>query len=427
MAQVLAWSLRPHLYLMRCQRDYGDIFTLQLEIGPGDPYVFIADPKVALDLLREPRLTLAGEPRASISSVFGKHSVLLADGADHLRQRRTLLPAFHGSRLTRHRQAIIVATDRAIDSWPLQKEFSIRASLQRVALEGIIGAVFGSHEAVPLATIGRRVEDFVSLLSNRGAFLALALPNSMRTAISRGPLARRRYALDEAVREEVRARRTKGNLRENSDVLSDLLIAANDSSNGVTTELICDEVRTLLLAGHESTATSLAWTIAHLAANPVGLDRLIAETRSERGQPFAEAAVSESLRLTPPLLGVQRQLTAPVKVHGYTLPAQTLVAPCAYLIHRRDDLYPNPNVFDPARFLGRKPDPAAWLPFGGGPRRCLGAPFARLQLHTMLERICQRTQFRAPHPTHHEAVRRQGLSLAPAGGGRVVLTERRPG
>jgi len=338
-----------------------------------------------------------------------------------------LLPAFQGSRLSAQRQAIIDGTDRAIDSWPLQQEFSILDSLHRVALEGIVGAVFGSYEAVPPTEIARQVENFIGPFSNRGASiaLALALPSSVRTAISRRPLARRRRAMDAAILEEVKARRAAGNLPENSDVLSDLLIAAQDPSNGITTELICDEVRTLLLTGHGSTANSLAWTIVHLAENPASLERLTTEVRSERGGlRYAEAAVSESLRLTPPLLGVQRKLTAPIETHGYLLPAQTLVAPCAYLIHRREDRYPNPDGFDPDRFLNREPDPGAWLPFGGGPRRCLGAPFARLQLHTMLARICERTRFRALHPGYQEASRRQGLSLAPAAGGRVILTER---
>jgi cytochrome P450 len=378
-------------------------------------------------LIREPKLTLAGNLRGSNATLFGKHSVLLADGADHLRQRRALLPAFQGTRLSTQRRAIVDATDRAIDSWPLRKEFSILGSLHRAALEGIVGAVFGTHAAVPPAEIGRHVEDFIGPLNNRGAFiaLALALPDSVRTAISRRPLARRRQAMDAAILEEVQARRAKGNPPENSDVLSDLLIAAKDPGNGITTELICDEVRTLLLTGHGSTANSLAWAIAHLVENPASLDRLTTEVRSERGgRRYAEAAVSESLRLTPPLLGVQRKLTAPIETHGYLLPAQTLVAPCAYLIHRREDRYPNPDVFDPGRFLDREPDPGAWLPFGGGPRRCLGAPFARLQLHTMLERICERTRFRAPHQGYQEAGRRQGLSLAPAAGGRVILTER---
>jgi cytochrome P450 len=258
------------------------------------------------------------------------------------------------------------------------------------------------------------------LVANRSAFLALALPERLRSALSLKTLDRRRKILDDLILEEVAAHRTSG---ENPSVLSDLLAGAAGAGVVSTDEAICDQIRTLLLAGHESTATSLAWAIAHLVQKPDVLNRLTTEVRNGGdGTLYADAILSESLRLTPPLPGAQRKLTAPLEACDYLMPAGTLIAPCAYLIHRRDDLYPDPYAFRPERFLSN-PETVTWMPFGGGTRRCPGAAVARFQLNTMLRRICRRTRLRPEG--RPEAIRRRGLVLAPAGGGRIVLVDRR--
>ena len=381
-AQAIRWSLQPGTFLERCQRNHGDVFTVHLDVGRA-PRVLIADPEAAERLLTNPPLTAAPSTRASIAPVFGEESVLLANGKVHQRRRRAMLPAFQGRHLDRYRELIVAATDREIETWPLGREFALRPRLQAITLEVILGAIFGFRDGASRERIGEQVDRLLGVVANRGAALAVALPSWLRTMVARGPLAGRRAEMDAAIFTEMaRCRAESGG--DSECALSYLMSAGDDEGEGLTDQEVCDQVRTLLLAGHESTATSLAWSFEHLVHEPRMFDRLSAEANgSDAGdcvERYADAVVTETLRLSPPLPIIQRELTEPWAIGDYTLPAKTLVAPCGYLIHRRPDLYPNPHTFEPERFLDHGPTPHAWLPFGGGPRRCLGANFARLQM-----------------------------------------------
>jgi cytochrome P450 len=418
--QVLKWGFRPGPFLEECQRNYGDLFSLRLEPQADSASVVVADPDLVKKLFQKPALTVAGETRTSMAGVFGHESVLLTDGELHASQRKWVRPGLQPARLDQHKQSITDAIDRAIDEWPLGRPFSIRPSLQAAGLKVIMKIVFGRIESQRSTEIEHQVDRLLGLVANRSAFLALALPERLRNKLSRKALDGPRKALDNLILQEVDAHTSKC---DDLSVLSHLLSGAAQAGVVPTEEAICDQIRTLLLTGHESTATSLAWTIAHLVQKPDALNRLTTEVRDiEDGTQYADAILSESLRLTPPLASAQRKLTVPLETNGYFLPPGTLIAPCSYLLHRRADLYPDPHAFRPERFLTKSPA-LSWIPFGGGTRRCLGASVARLQLNMMLCRICQRTRLRSGGSP--EGIRRRGIVLAPAQGGRVVVVDRR--
>ena len=419
--QILGWALRPGPFLKQAQADFGDLFTLRLDLRSDRPSVFVADPGVVKRIFSDPSLTAVGDARSLLPEVFGRHSILVADDEVHAAQRKLLRPGFQQSRFGRYRESILAATDKAIDSWPTNQPFSLRPSLHAASLTVIISLVFGRGHLVEQARLSHHVEDLLRVVATPSAFLAQALPTSVRLPISRRRLGRRRTELDRAIIDEV-ARARAGDV-EGDTVLADLVFADADSAS-LNDDYICDQLRTLLLAGHETSATSLAWTLTHLVHTPSTLELLSDAARNDpdTAVSYADAAISESLRLTPPLPSVQRVLTTPLETDDYRLPENTIVVPCAYLIHRREEIYPDPNVFDPSRFLGRR-EGASWLPFGGGSRRCLGAPLARFQLNVMLRRICERTRLHASGPP--ENMRRRGLVLAPSHEGRVVLEERR--
>jgi len=420
--QALEWALRPATFLERCHRDHGDLITVRLDVGRA-PRVLIAEPQTASRILSDPSLTKTPDSRASIIPVFGEESVLLADGEEHIQRRRRMLPAFHGAKLKDYHREILAATDREIEGWPLGRPISLRTRLQRLSLHLILEAVLGSATQQVREESGERMGALLATVANRRAALAVALPGRLRALLARGALGPSRADLDAVIVAEIERRHRAEDL--GTDALTDLLVPGDDGE-ALGTEVICDQVRTLLLAGHESIATSLAWTIEHLVHAPAAAERLARESRSEDGdggKAFAEAILSESLRLSPPLANTQRQLTAELPTGSYTLPPGTLVTPCAFLIHRRPDLYPEPDKFRPERFLDAPPIPRAWMPFGGGARRCLGAGFARHQMNLILCRLSERLDFEAASAAR-ESVRRRGIVFSPAKGANVVITQR---
>jgi cytochrome P450 len=423
-AQVLNIMLRPAQFLEECRRQHGDLFTLRLEILGKTPNVLISDPELTATLFRDATLTQAGGTRGSMAPIFGENSVLLLDGAEHMRRRRSLRPAFHGSLLDRYRDGIVTATDREIDRWKTGRAFSLRPGLRRITLDSILDSVFGFRDAERQAEFGYLIDRLLAIAAHPAAYLGRAIPAPLRAVAAR-TVTRHRRALDAAILEEIALRRADPSTAHRIDAVSHLIVLSEGERGATADASLCDQVRTLLLAGHESTATSLAWTLEHLLHQSTAHERLGVEvTRGKTGDPYVDAVCTEALRMSPPLLYMQRQLTVPLQVGGHLLSASTLVAPCAYLVHRRPDLYPEPNAFRPERFLGNSPDPIGWLPFGGGSRRCLGAQFARFQMNTILRRLFERTELRAASPRECRRGHLQGIVFTPAHGARAVMTKR---
>ena len=414
---TLGFLLSPPRFMDACRRRYGDVIFMSTAFDPG--FVLVFDPEVVREVFKAPPERLrAGEANAILAPLLGERSVLLLDGAEHLRQRRLLLPPFHGKRLQAHEQVMRDAADQQIDAWPRGETFPLRPSMQALTLEVIMTAIFGVEEGERRDELKRRIRDVLSPMRARRARM-LALVLSGGRAGDRGAMARftaQRRALDEALYAEIDRRRSTADLDERDDVMSMLLQARDEDGQPMTDVELRDELVTLLVAGHETTATGLAWTFDLLLHHP----RVLA--RAQEGDPrYLDAVVKEALRVRPVVPGVGRVVRGgPFELAGYSLPEGTAINPSISMIHRRGDRYPSPRDFRPERFLEPDaPDTYTWLPFGGGTRRCLGASFALQEMRIVVARVLERVTLR-PARRRMSAVRRQGITLVPADGVRVT-------
>jgi cytochrome P450 len=413
-AQAVAWAARPVPLLRACRRRYGDAFTLRFA-GVGTYVVLSGPDDIRSVFTAGPEDLRAGEGNALLRGVLGDARVLmLLDGADHLARRRILSRPFHGEHLARWRQTMADVAAREVASWPTGP-ISLQKPMLDLTMEVILRVVFGFEEGGRLPEIRARIGGLVAAAANPLAMV----PWLRRDLGRRSPWARfqaRRQAAEATLRAEIAERRRDPRLEERVDVLSALILA------GLPVEDLVAELLTLLAAGHETTATSLAWAFERLVRHPAALERLTAEAREGEDDAYASAVVAETLRLRPPLPLLSRKVMRPFEVAGYELPPDVTAGPCPWLVHRRPDLHPDPEAFRPERFLDRPPDPATWLPFGGGPRRCLGASFATLEMTIVLRELLRRVRL-APTREPGELTTRRAIVLAPAGGGRVEVTQ----
>lgn len=422
-AQTMRWAVRPIPLMERCLREYGECFTVRLA-ALGE-VVFLADPAAIGQVFTAgaDQLT-AGEGNAILEPVVGPRSVLLLDGPEHLRERRLLLPSFHGDRTRGYGRLIAEVVDRDLDRWPLGAPFALRPRMQAITLEVIIRAVFGVRERNRVTELGRVLSRMLEASSGRP--LMTMLPALRRDLGPWSPWARftrARDEVDEVLFAEIARRRRERAEERGTDVLSTLIAARHEDGRPMSDAELRDELATLLVAGHETTATALAWAFERLLRHPSVLRRLVQEV--ERGDDaYLDAVVKETLRLRPVLSIVVRRLAAPMELGGHRLPAGTHVAPCIYLTHRLPRLYPRPAAFRPERFLDRTPDAYAWIPFGGGVRRCLGAGFATLEMKEVLRTVLRRARLRAPDP-RPESARRRAVTLAPSRDALAVMDELR--
>jgi cytochrome P450 len=358
-----------------------------------------------------PERTNAGEANEILRPTLGSHSLLLLDGEEHMRQRKLMLPAFHGERIGRYREIMRAATERAIASWPAGEAFALRPHAQAITLEVIMRAVFGVEDAAAMARLREPLRRLLDWAGEPGALFVLAVLGPQNRIVRRlladryvGPVDRELYAL-------IAERRKAPDLAERDDVLSTLLLARDEDGEPMTDVELRDELLTLLVAGHETTATSLAWAVERLLRHPGGLQRLTGDAE------YTDAVVKEILRLRPVVAIVLRKLLEPLPIAGDELPAGTIVAPCILLVHRREDVYPEPEAFRPERFLGTAPGTYSWIPFGGGVRRCLGAAFAQVEMQVVLQTLAESA--RLEPVGEDETPRRRGVTLVPSRGALV--------
>ena len=419
--QAIRYARDPLGFFNRLQRRYGSIFTIKF------PYfgriVYAADPALVKQVFSgDPGQFHAGEANATVlEPAVGPSSVLTLDDDEHMRQRKLLLPPFHGRSIERYGELIREVTDRDIDSWPVGRPFALRPHTQRITLAVILRAVFGVREQARFDRAARLVNHFTER-----ADLVTQLPFLRRNLGRFSPWARfirSRDAVDAFIYEEIAARRADPDAAERDDVLSLLLRATHDDGSPLSDRELRDELVTVLGAGHETTATALAWAIERLLRNPQVLDRL--EQSIAAGEDdYLDATIKETLRARPIIVDVARKLTAPFELASYELPAGTFVLPAIATLHYREDLYPEPFSFRPERFLGVNVDHYAWIPFGGGVRRCVGAAFAQYEMRIVLRSILERAELRAAD-LKPERPKPRNITLAPAKGCRVVL-ERPP-
>jgi cytochrome P450 len=319
-------------------------------------------------------------------------------------------------------ELIARATEREVDSWPLDRKFALQPRMQAITFEVILQAVFGLADAARRAELGAAIRRALDMVANPLSELLMGLPGRIGPVNVRAGFERAVADADALLLAEIARQRRDPALAEREDILALLLQARDEDGEPMTDRELRDELVTLLLAGHETTATALAWAFDYLLHDRNALERLTAECRDGGGD-YLEAVVQEVLRLRPPIAFVDRRLVIRAELSGHVLPPGTIVAPCVYLAHRRPDLYPEPAAFRPERFLEHPPETYGWLPFGGGVRRCVGASFAIFELKVVLKTILARARLRTASGDPEPAMRR-AIVLAPRRGTRAVLEER---
>jgi cytochrome P450 len=425
MVQTLGFMLAPARFLDTCRRRYGDVVSFSTLFD--SRFVIVFEPEIVKQLMRgHPEQLHAGEANAVLGPVVGSRSVLLLDEAEHLRHRRLMLPAFHGERMRAYEQVMGEATDRAIDAWPVGRPFPLLRSMQSLTLDVIVRAVFGVQEGARQDELKARLRAMVDPVGSRSSVVMMILSRG-RFGIAGNvrEFESRRRAVDELLFDEIARRREAPDLEGREDVFSMLVLARDEDGRPLSDQELRDELVTLLVAGHETTATGLAWTFELLLRNPRVLDRLRAAVDGDDDEGYLDAVVKEALRLRPVISGIGRVVRGgPYEVGGYEIPAGVEVNPSIAGIHRRADRYPQPREFRPERFLGPDaPDTYTWMPFGGGVRRCLGASFAMFEMKVVIRRVLQRTELRAVGRRPEKAVRK-GVTFVPAQGARVVMAAR---
>jgi len=329
-----------------------------------------------------------------------------------------MLPPFHGERMKAYGELMTRVAEEEVAAWPAGEPLSLSPRMQRLTLEIILRAVFGIREAERLDRLRVLLTRMLEVTTKPSRFMVMALLGPDRVE-DLGVFRRVMAPVDELLLDEIRARRDDPAVAERDDILSLLVQATHEDGSPMGDRELRDELLTLLVAGHETTATSLSWALERLLRHPAAWDRLRDEVAAG-GEGYVDATVKETLRLRPVLPLVLRKLVEPMEIGGWQLPAGVSVAPCIYLVHRRPELYPEPHAFRPERFLGVAPGTYTWFPFGGGVRRCLGASFALFEMATLLKVVARRANLRAERPERPERVRRRAIILSPESGAAVV-------
>jgi cytochrome P450 len=433
---MLQWIARPMALMEACTRAYGDIFTLQ--IGKDfAPVVFVSNPQALEEILSDSQhFDAPGEFNEILQPFLGKHSVISLSGARHQRQRQLLMPPFHGERMRTYGQLIGEVTEQVMTQWSSEQPFCVRSSTQAIALRVILKTVFGLDEG----SRGQQLEQFLSALLEEtsspysAAMLYLpALQRDLGPLTPWGKFLRRKQQTDKLLYEEIQERREHFD-SSRTDILSLLMAARDEAGQPMTDVELRDELMTLLVAGHETTATALAWALYWIHKLPSVREKLIQELDSLGDDPdpsaifrlpYLNAVCCETLRIYPvAMLTFPRMVKVPVSLMGYDFEPGTVVIGSIYLTHRREDLYPEPEQFKPERFLERQFSAYEYLPFGAGARRCIGLAFAQFEMKVVLAKILSRFELaladnREVRPT------RRGLVTAPSGSIRLVVTGER--
>jgi cytochrome P450 family 135 len=407
-----------------CRRRFGEAFSVTF-MGFKTPMVMLSDPAAVQALYTNPKHGLPPGRSIALLPILGPRSVLLLEGREHLARRKVMLPPFHGERMQAYEQTLRDIAVREIESWPAGDELSLHPRMQAVTLEVILRAVFGVTDEQRLARLSELLPQLLDSTSSVSLQFKVLLSRRFERLDPLGFLRELSAEIDELLFAEIAERRRDPQLAERQDILSLLTQARFEDGEGMSDQELRDQLLTLLLAGHETTATALAWTADLLVRHPRALERLTDEVDADDGDAYLRATINESLRLRPvvPLAG--RRLTSDLQVNGWTLPAGTDVTPAIWLTHTRADLYPEPFAFRPERFLDERPTTYGWVPFGGGVRRCLGAAFAEFEMRVVLTEMLRRRTLHAAR-AGAERVTRRNVTFSPRNGTRVTTTARSP-
>ncbi|MBW4638095.1 MAG: cytochrome P450 [Gloeocapsa sp. UFS-A4-WI-NPMV-4B04] len=432
--QLIQWIANPLALLETSRQRYGDPFTLRL--GSFAPLVFFSNPQAIQEIFTaQPNQFDTGRANGILRPLVGDQSLLLLDGDRHQQKRRLLTPPFHGDRMKSYGQLICDITQQVINQWTIGEPFAARSSMQNISFQVILQAVFGLNE-------GQRCEQLKQLLP---AMLDVAgSPLSSSLLFFRilqqdlgawspwGHFVRQRQQIDEILYAEIAERRQQTDLSR-TDILSLLMSARDQNDQPMTDTELRDELMTLLTAGHETTASALSWALYWIHSLPDVHHKLLQELDTFDDTdlsgiaklPYLSAVCQETLRIYPiAMLAFARVVKSPFQFMGYELEPNTLLAPCIYLTHHREDLYPEPKLFKPERFLERQFSTYEYLPFGGGNRRCIGVALALFEMKLVLATILSRSQLQLVENSQVKPMRR-GVTLAPSGGKWLVATSQR--
>jgi cytochrome P450 len=419
------WT-RPFAYSERCRARYGKRFTVRFPAAP--PFVVLSDPDEVKEVfMAPPDILHPGEGARVLEPVVGKNSVILLDEAAHMEQRKLVLPAFHGEKMARLGGLMAEVAEREVGEWPRGEGTPLQPRMQHLTLEIILRAVFGLDPGPRLDRLRERLSGMLAF-GDRPISLAPPDPDGWVTKILErfGPFAefaRLQRETDELIFELIDERRADDGERD--DVLAMLLEARHEDDSPMSAQELRDELMTLLVAGHETTASSLSWAFERLARSPRVLSRLVAELDSD-GDAYLVATIQETLRRRPVLPNVEPRLVKePFEVGGWTYPMGVCLVPNAYLIHHDPEIYPDPYEFRPERFLDEPPGTYTWIPFGGGRRRCIGASFAMLEMQIVIRTVLERRELQLA-PDAAERPSRRNITVRPAGGAVTTLGDRRP-
>ena len=415
--QTAIWSRRAQWLLEQSRARFGPMFSLKIAYE-GD-WVVLSDPELVKQVFTgDPRVFHAGEGNQILRPILGDNSVLVLDEKKHIAQRKLLLPPFHGERMQAYGEKMTEIAAREIESWPTGVPYKLRPRMQAITLEIILETVFGVHGGERMGPLRDALRDFLDLTTNPRVLLPVLMVGPKR--VNHIPAFRRRVGrVDELIGREITERRAAEDLAERDDVLSMLVAARHEDGSPMSDTEIRDELLTLLVAGHETTATALSWAMERLVRHPAKLERLRDEVKAGE-EAYLTATIQETLRLRPVIVVVVRKLTEPVELGGFELPAGARVTPCIHLIHRDPAIYPEPERFLPERFLDNPPGTYTWIPFGGGVRRCLGAAFAQFEMAVVLRELVRRHEITPTTPTSERPYRR-AITETPRHDATVVL------
>ncbi|AFZ18751.1 cytochrome P450 [Allocoleopsis franciscana] len=436
LVQMLQWIARPMALMEDYTRRYGDCFTLPVGRNFGS-VVFVSHPQAMQEILSDSKHWEApGEFNEIFAPILGKHSVITVSGARHQRQRQLLMPPFHGERMRAYSQLIEKVTEQVMSQWRQDEPFCVRSSTQAIALRVILKAVFGLDEGPR----GQQLEHLLAALLDEtsspfsaGILYFPILQRDLGPLTPWGNFLRRQRETDKLIYEEIQERREHPDPTR-TDILSLLMAAQDEAGESMTDVELHDELMTLLVAGHETTATALAWALYWIHKLPSVRERLLEELDSLGDDPdpntifrlpYLSAVCAETLRIYPvAMLTFPRVVKVPLSLMGYDLKPGTVVIGSIYLTHRREDLYPEPEQFKPERFLERQFSAYEYLPFGGGSRRCIGLAFAQFEMKVVLAKILSRVQLKLADNREVRPTRR-GLVTAPDSSIRLVMMGQR--
>jgi cytochrome P450 len=423
-------GLDPLRFSRDARRRAGDVWQVKL-LTREEPFVITSHPDHVESLFKAKPAdapSLTGE--SPLRPILGPNSVLILVGDRHLRERKLLLPPFHGDAVKRYVEMISRVAEREIDSWPVGKPFALAPRMQAVTLDVIMGGIFGIEGAPPRGTPEYRIRETFRRILRLSTYLAWQLVElqNMSRAEPRGLMRAVLKLADRQLYAAIRARRAAGDSAGRSDVLSLLLEARDEDGRPLSERHVRDELMSLVLAGHETTANSLAWTFERLLRAPAAYDHLRELVRADHGEAedYVEATIHEGMRVRPVIPLVVRMVKRPWRLGQYVVPADTPVAVSIVALHHREDVYPDPDRFQPERFLDRKPGTYTWIPFGGGIRRCLGASLAMAEQKVVLGEIVRRADIVAPNRSA-EGARQRNVTTIPKRGGRVIIERKLTG